>query len=178
MEINFIRTDLSVLARQEKLAWSLYLKSALTFLIILAVPAVFFLMDAIDRYTKTGTLTSLSFSLALALICSIIIQIVLLLISSRRNFLATKRMIGLYEKEKESMDFNISIWGISYKGLDMKVEYSWPFFKGFKDHGNSLTIYPRHHARGPMYFEKEEMPEDKFNELRRFLKTRFPADAS
>ena len=173
MEINIIRTDFSYLISEEKKFWNTYLKRHLSFFLILTIVGFFFLLDAIDVYSKTNSFNGITFSLAFGFLLSAIINILYPFIIRRKSLLKTKEIVELYKKDNDSLAIKITGWGITTKGLDNTCEFAWQFFEGYEDLSNSLQLIPKHHSFQPIFLYKVEMPVEKYSELTNFLSNKF-----
>lgn len=173
MEINFTRKDFNYLLKYEKLVWKDLITRRLAVFSVFLIAGIFCLLDTIDRYTKTGILTGITFSISIAVFLSCIFILVYYLLLRRKAMVRTKYVIGCYKNENETLTFHIDTWGISLSQFEVTTEFKWSYFAGYKVYGNSLIIIPKHHSFQELFFEKDEMPEGMYEEVLIILKTKF-----
>ena len=174
METTIIRKDLTHLISYEKNIWKNYVKPRFTFAITFLIVAGLLLLDAIDNYTKTESLTGVTFSLGVAfLLFSIFIGVYPLLIRNAA-IATTKKFIETKKDNNESIIITITGWGVSTKGLDTFAEFSWSFFHSYKVFDDSLLVVAKHHSFQSLFIKKDEMTTEKYGELLSFLERKFP----
>jgi len=173
MEIEIVRTEFNCLISQDKIFWKDYIKSHIRLFFILVIPGTLLLLDAIDQYTKTGSFGGLTFSLALGLFLSAILNITYQFLIRHKSLKKTKQIVALYKRQNESLVIRITGWGITTKGLDATSEFSWSYFKNYKISGDFLLLLPMHHSDQTLIFDKNEISIEKHDQLVLFLNNRF-----
>jgi predicted membrane protein len=173
MEIDIIRKDFDYLLIIEKLLWGKYIKSIFNVLLIFGIAGGLFFLDAIDNYNKTGSFFGLTFSLAIGFLLNIFLMLFYLLLSKYLSLKKTEKLIATYKEEKESATIKITGWGIKSKGLDVSSEYSWSYFEGYNVLGNYLLLTPRYNRLQKLFFERDEMSTEQYNELVLFLNNKY-----
>lgn len=173
MEIEIVRTEFNCLISQDKILWKEFIKSYVRLFFILVIPGALLLLDAIDKYTKTESFSGLTFSLAIALLLSALINITYPFFIRQKSLKKTKQIVGLYKRQNELLKIKITGWGITTKGLDATSELSWSYFENYKIYGNYLLLVPMHHSFQTLILNKDEMPVEKYDQLVMFLNNRF-----
>jgi hypothetical protein len=178
MEIEIIRTDFNCLISQEKMLWKNYIKVYLNIFILLAIAGGLCLADAVDVYSKTGILTTVTFSLAIGFFLSALINIAYPFLARQKSLKRTKQLVAQYKRQPESLTIKLSGWGVTTKAPDAASEYAWSYFTSYKIADNHILILPNHHSLINIFIDKDELPAEQFNQLVTFLNNRFPQKKS
>jgi len=173
MEINFTRNNFSYLLEYEKLVWKNFIKKSLTTFSAFFIVGILCLLDVIDRYSKTETLTGITFPIAIGVFLAGFFIITYRLFLRYKVITRTKQVIKSYKNENEKSTINIDIWNIKITSFEVTAEYKWSYFLSYKTYGNSVIIIPRHHSFQDLFFEKSEMPAEMYEQLMSILKTKF-----
>ncbi|MFT3679677.1 MAG: hypothetical protein QM791_05365 [Ferruginibacter sp.] len=172
MEISITRNDLQHLLKQDKLLWNIYLKKSIRTIITFLIPALLILVDAYDRYSKTGDLSTITLAIGLALLIFILFSIGNTLLN---RYLSNKDTNKAIKQTKDKNTIIISDWGIRVKGYDSASEFAWSFFKGYKIYKTSILVLPIHHSFQDIFIERSEIKAEEYEQLAGFLKGKFPA---
>lgn len=175
MEIIIERKDISNLVTQEKTLWKIYIKNKIGLNVILAIPTVLLFLDALDRYTKTGDLTGISFTISLSLALLILINLIYIFYNRYEIIKNTKNICSKGNKYDEPSTMTITDWGVRVKAYSYNAELSWSYFHSYKPKGNLLIIYPIHYSLQTIIIEKSEITTEEYANLISLLGKRLPS---
>jgi hypothetical protein len=175
MEIIIERKDLAYLVPQEKFVWRNHISSKIGLNVTLAIPAILFLLDALDRYSTTKNLTGASFTISLGIIIFILMNVISLFYNRYKTIKYTGAICKKGSKHHEPSTITITDWGVRTKALTYNFEFSWSYFQGYKVKGNFLLIRPIHYSFPAVAIEKSEIESGEYANLISFLNGKFPS---
>jgi hypothetical protein len=175
MEVIIERKDISNLVTQEKTIWRSFVKNKIRQNVILAIPAILLFLDALDRYSKTGVLTGISFTICLALAISIVVNLIYTFYSRYKTIKDTQIICRNGSQYNEPSTITITDWGVRVKAYSYNSEHSWSYFRNYKLKGNLLIIYSIHYSLQSIVLEKSEITNEEYENLISLINKRLPS---
>ncbi len=172
MTITITRDNYSYLLDEAKIRWSLLNRNNLLFRIAIFIIGILVLV--FDIYSYRQGKNSLNFFNGIGIyIVAFSIAYTLRIYIRKSDFITkTESLIARYHRLKYVTEIIISDDELKYKFPEAYFEFKWNYFKYFMVHKNYIFIYDEEKPIHSFTIRKEELPQNKFNDLLNFLSTK------